>query len=277
MTVFSIETLSSQQFSELNRRLEPYFLGASGHNVAAIGEEAKWNVTVCTSEIAEKYSTVKVLDAISKTLAQAVTIPYYSIDELPEDVQRRLIDAALDNNVYWDNWEREREKSFSNICETLGLLWGRYNGQWGDSTHIWVELKSDYIYDKDIKGARRVIAYIVNRWNFKTAAYTDNSKLKALRKKWTLAKRHMEDNIPTGYCADYCCMEAYDDFLELARTNPDTVTLEDFCKLLAHQFMSEEEKDYEQATSDEYVKEMLLADQYFTWDGTNITYIVTHS
>lgn len=275
MTVFSIETLSSKQFSELNRRLEPYFLGASGHNVAASNEEPKWDVSICTSEIAEKYSTVQVLNAISKTLAQAVTIPYYIIDELPEDVQRRLIQQAIDNNVYEDDWEREREKSFSNICEILGLLWGRYNGQWGDSTNIWVELKSDYIYDKDIKGARRVIAYIVNRWHFKTAAYTDNSKLKALRKKWTLAKSHMEDNIPTGYCADYCCMEAYSDFLELARKSPDTVTLEDFCKLLANHFMSEEAAAYEQATSDEHAKEVLLADHYYTWEGQDITALVT--
>ena len=55
------------------------------------------------------------------------------------------------------------------------------------------------------------------------------------------------------------------------------MTLEDFCKLLAYHFMAEEEKDYEYKTSDEYAKEFLLADQYFTWDGTNITYMVTHS
>lgn len=55
------------------------------------------------------------------------------------------------------------------------------------------------------------------------------------------------------------------------------MTLADFCRLLAHEFQSEEDSDYEQATSDEYAKKFLLADQYFTWDGTNITYIVTHS
>ena len=274
MTTFNIRLLSSEKFSELNRRLAPNLLGASGYNVEEVGAEPRWVVSV---EADGRLDIAQALNAISKTLAQAVTIPYYTIDALPEDVQRRLIQQAIDNNVYEDDWEREREKSFSNICDTLGLLWGRYNGQWGDSTSIWVELDSDYIYDKDIKGARRVIAYINNRWHFKTAAYTDNSKLKALRKKWTLAKSHMEDNLPTGYCADYCCMEAYSDFLELARENSDTVTLEDFCKLLAYHFMAEEEKDYEYKTSDEYAKEFLLADQYFTWDGTNITYMVTHS
>ena len=273
MTVFNIETLSSKQFSELNRRLEPYFLGASGHNVAEVDAEPKWDVSMVATD---RLRTVQTLNAISKTLAQAVTVAYYTIDELPDDVQRRLIQQAIDNNVYEDDWELEREKSFTTICDTLGLSWDRYNGQWGDSTSIWVELDSDYIYDKDIKGASRVIAYINNRWNFKTTAYTDNDKLNTLRKKWTLAKSHMDDNLPTGYCADYCCAEAYSDFLELARKTPDTVTLEDFCKLLAYHFTDEEEKDYEYKTSDEYAKEFLLAEQYFTWDGTNITYIVTH-
>lgn len=274
MTVFSINHLTSRQFSELNRRLESNLLAASGSNIAADDAEPKWDVSVVADG---RIHTVHALDAISKTLAQAVTVPYYTIDELPDDVQRHLIQQAIDTNVYEDNGEREREKSFSNICDTLGLSWGRYNGQWGDSTSIWVELDSDYIYDKDIKGARRVIAYIVNRWDFKTAAYTDNSKLKALRKKWALAKSHMDDNLPTGYCADYCCVDAYSDFLALARKKPDTVTLEDFCKLLAYHFMDVEEKDYEYKISDEYAKEFLLVDQYYTWDGTNITYIVTHS
>ena len=274
--IFNIETLSSKQFSELNRRLEPYFLGASGHNVAPANEEPKWEVTVCTSDLCERMSTVNALNAISKTVAQAVTIPYYSINELPDDVQRRLIQQAIDNNVYWDNWQHEREKSFTNICDTLGLTWGRYGGQGGDSS-IWVELQSDHTDDKYVEGASRVIAYINNRWDFTAPAYTSNEKLQTLRKKWTLAKSHMDDNLPTGYCADYCLQEAYTHFLELARENPDTVTLEGFCKLLAREFQTEEDDDYEQATSDEYAKEFLLADQYFTWDGTNITYIVTHS
>lgn len=269
MTVFSINHLTSKQFSELNHRLAPYFLGASGHNVAAVDAEPKWDVYIGTTD---RLRTVQTLNAISKTLAQAVTVAYYTIDELPDDVQRRLIQQAIYSNIYWDNWQHNREKSFDIICEALTLSWGKYtNGS------TWVDIKSGYICANDMKGAKRVIAYINNRWNFKSAAYTDNSKLKALRKKWTLAESHMEDNLPTGYCADYCCDAAYSEFLELARKNPDTVTLEDFCKLLAYHFMAEEEKDYEYKTSDEYAKEFLLADQYFTWDGTNITYMVTHS
>lgn len=272
MTVFNIETLSSKQFSELNRRLEPYFLGASGHNVAEMDAEPKWDVSMVATD---RLRTVQTLNAISKTLAQAVTVAYYTIDELPDDVQRRLIQQAIDNNVYWDDWKHEREKSFNTICDALGLTWGRYAGQWGDNS-IWVELQSDYTDDKYVEGASRVIAYIVNRWDFTAPAYTKNEKLRALRKKWTLAKSHTETNAPTGYCADYCLLEAYTSFLALARKKPDMVTLQTFCKLLAHEFQCEEDGDYEHATSDEYAKEFLLADQYFTWDGTNITYIVTH-
>ena len=268
MTTFSIETLSSKQFSELNRHLEPYFLGASGHNVAAVDAEPKWDVYMV---VTDKLRTVQTLNAISKTLAQAVTVAYYTIDELPDDVQRHLIQQAIYSNIYWDDWQSDREKSFDTICTDLAFSWGKYsNGS------IFADIKSGYSYANDIKGARRVIAYINNRWDFKKPAYTDNSKLNALRKKWTLAKSHMEDNLPTGYCADYCCAEAYSDFLELARKNPDAVTLADFCKLLAHHFKSEEDSDYEQATSDEYVKENLLADHYYTWYGEDITDLVNH-
>ena len=269
MTVFNIETLSSKQFSELNHHLEPYFLGASGHNVAEVDAEPKWDVSMVATD---RLHTVQTLNAISKTLAQAVTVAYYTIDELPDSVQRRLIDKELEDAVYEAAWATERAKSFTTICDALGL-------SWGDSLDgsIWVELQSDYTDDKYVKGARRVIAYIVNRWDFTAPAYTDNKKLNALRKKWTLAKSHMEDNTPTGYCADYCLLEAYTSFLEMARKKPDTVTLEDFCNLLAIQFDAEVERDYEQTTSDEYVKNFLLVNHFYTWQGKDITELVTHS
>ena len=266
MTVFSIETLSSKQFSELNRRLEPNLLGASGSNIAADDAEPKWNVSIVAED---RTHIAQALNAISQTMAQAVTVAYYTIDELPEDVQRRLIQQAIYRNIYWDDWQYDREKSFDTICTNLAFSWGKYsNGS------IFADIKNNYIYANTMKGAKRVIAYINNRWDFKKPAYTDNSKLNALRKKWTLAKSHMEDNLPTGYCADYCCAEAYSDFEELARKNPDIVTLADFCKLLAYHFNAEEDSDYEEATSDEYVKKNLLADHYFTWQGDDITFLV---
>ena len=262
MTVFSIETLSSKQFSELNRRLEPNLLGASGSNIAADDAEPKWNVSI----VAEGRTHIaQALNAISQTMAQAVTVPYYTINELPEDVQRHIIDKVLEDNVYEAMFATDRAKSFTAICAAFCFSWGEsLDGS------IWVEPNGD----TELQGAKRVIAYINNHWDFKTAAYTSNSKLRALRKQWTLAKSHMEDNLPTGYCADYCCKDAYKAFVAQARETPDKVTLEDFCNALAIQFDAEVDSDYEQATSDEYVKECLLADHYYTWYGEDITALV---
>lgn len=260
----TIENINYKQLHELTNKLATFGRGLAASGIGEDGKE--WRIKVATGA----FYTKQVFNALTAVLAQSVTIPYYTIDELPEDVQRRLIQHAIYSNIYWDDWQSDREKSFDTICTNLAFLWGKYsNGS------IFADIKSGYSYANDIKGARRVIAYINNRWDFKTAAYTDNSKLKALRKKWTLAKSHTEDNLPTGYCADYCCMEAYIDFLKLARKNPDTVTLADFCKLLAHHFNAEEDRDYEQATSDEYVKKNMLANHYYTWYGEDITDLVT--
>lgn len=87
----------------------------------------------------------------------------------------------------------------------------------------------------------------------------------------------MGDSLPTGYCADYCCKAAYMDFIAQARKTPDDMTLADFCNSLAIQFDTEETRDYEQATYDEYIKEYLLADHYFTWQGEDITHLVNRN
>lgn len=38
--------------------------------------------------------------------------------------------------------------------------------------------------------------------------------------------------MPTGYCADYCFYEAYKEFIDLARQQPDTITLAAFVDAL---------------------------------------------
>lgn len=268
MYIITLEDLSYKQMHELNNKLVTF---GSGVIATSVDDEGKsWRVSVTTGDNAY---TQQVLAAITATLSQSVVVPYYTIDQLPSDVQQRVCQAAMD---YWDVWQDERNKSFDVICERLGLQWSCDNYD-----NYYVEETSAEYYAKWIQGARRVIAYIRNQWgNFKEPMYIDKDKhsnfYKLLHKKGAaLPQKFMEDAMPTGYCADYTFYEAYAEFLELARKNPDAITLTDFCGCLAHHFQKEYEADYEQATSSDYAMKFLCQDNYYTWQGEDITSIVS--
>lgn len=270
MYVITLADLSYKQMHELNNKLVTF---GSGVSATSVDDEGKsWRVSVTTGDNAY---TQQVLNAITATLTQAISIPYYTIDQLPSDVQKRVCQAAIDANIYWDVWQDERNKAFDAICERLDLQWDCDNYD-----NYYVEETSNEWYAKDIQGASRVIAYITNRWgSFKTPMYVDKDKhsnfYKLLHKKGAaLPQKFMEDNMLTGYCADYCFYEAYAAFLDLARNQPNTITLADFCSCLAGAFEKEYEADYEQATSIDYAMECLCTDCYYTWQGKDITDVV---
>lgn len=265
----TISDLTFEQLHTLNNRLSYVNSGASATSVDDEGK--KWRVSVTTSD----FNTQQVLANITGVLSQAVAVPYYTIDQLPSDVQQRVCQDAIDANIYWDVWQDERNRSFDAICESLDL-------QWSCDTYdnYYVEETSCDYYTKDIIGASRVIAYIVNRWgNFKKPMYLSELQhpafYKLLHKKGAaLPKKFTEDKLLTGYCADYCFYQAYAAFIDLARQQPDTITLADFCGCLAAQFEKEYQADYEQATSIDYAMEFLCQDNYYTWQGKDITNIV---
>lgn len=265
----TIEDLSYKQLHELNNKLEPFFSGASATSVDDEGK--KWRVSVTTGD----FNTKQVFCALTAVLAQSVGVPYYTIDQLPSDVQKQVCQDAIDANIYWDVWQDERNHSFNAICDKLELQWDCDNYD-----NYYVEETSNEWYAKDIQGASRVIAYIVNRWgDFKRPMYIDKDKhsnfYKLLHKKdAALPQKFTEDAMPTGYCADYCFYEAYKEFIDLARQQPDTITLADFCGCLAKHFEKEYQADYEQATSIDYAMEFLCQDNYYTWQGKDITDIV---
>lgn len=265
----TISDLTSKQVRNLNNRLSYVNSGASATSVDDEGK--KWRVSVTTSD----FNTQQVLANITGVLLQAVAVPYYTIDQLPSDVQQRVCQAAIDANIYWDVWQDERNRSFDAICESLDLQWSCDNYD-----NYYVEETSCDYYAKDIIGASRVIAYIVNRWGkFKKPMYLSELQhpafYKLLHKKGAaLPKKFIEDKLLTGYCADYCFYEAYTEFLDLARQQPDTITLADFCGCLAGQFEKEYQANYEQATSIDYAMEFLCQDNYYTWQGKDITDIV---
>lgn len=265
----SIKDISYNQMREINNKLAAFGSGLSATSVDDKGE--RWNVSVTTGD----FNTKQVFGALTAVLSQSVAIPYYTIDQLPSDVQKQVCQAAIDANIYWDVWQDERNRSFNVICDTLDLQWSCDNYD-----NYYVEETSSEWYAKDIIGASRVIAYIVNRWgSFKVPMYVDKNKqgtfYKLMHKKGAaLPQKYTEDAMPTGYCADYCFYEAYAEFLDLARKHPDTITLADFCNCLARHFEKEYQADYEQATSIDYAMEFLCQDNYYTWHGKDITDIV---
>lgn len=265
----TISDLTTEQVRNLNNRLSYVNSGASATSVDDEGK--KWRVSVTTSD----FNTQQVLANITGVLSQAVAMPYYTIDQLPSDVQQQVCQAAIDANIYWDVWQDERNKSFDAICDTLDLHWSCDNYD-----NYYVNEDSSEYWALDIQGASRVIAYIVNRWgSFKAPMYVGKDKhgtfYKLLHKKGAaLPQKYTEDAMPTGYCADYCFYEAYAEFLDLARKQPDTITLADFCGCLARHFEKEYQTDYEQATSIDYAIEFLCQDNYYTWQGKDITDIV---
>lgn len=265
----SIKDISYNQMHEINNKLVTFGSGLSATSVDDKGE--RWNVSVTTGA----FYTKQMFGALTAVLAQSVAIPYYTIDQLPSDVQKQVCQDAIDANIYLDVWQEERNHSFNAICDKLDLQWSCDNYD-----NYYVEETSPEWYAKDIQGISRVIAYIVNRWgNFKTPMYVDKDKqgtfYKLLHKKGAaLPKKFTEDVMPTGYCADYCFYEAYAEFLALARKQPATITLADFCDCLARHFEKEYQADYEQATSIDYAMEFLCQDNYYTWHGKDITDIV---
>lgn len=265
----SIKDISYNQMHEINNKLGTFGSGLSATSVDDKGE--RWNVSVTTGD----FNTKQVFGALTAVLSQSVAVPYYTIDQLPSDVQKQVCQAAIDANIYWDVWQDERNRSFNVICDTLDLQWSCDNYD-----NYYVEETSSEWYAKDIIGASRVIAYIVNRWgSFKVPMYVDKNKqgtfYKLMHKKGAaLPQKYTEDAMPTGYCADYCFYEAYAEFLDLARKHPDTITLADFCGCLAMAFEKEYQADYEQATSIDYAMEFLCQDNYYTWHGKDITDVV---
>lgn len=265
----TISDLTTEQVRNLNNRLSYVNSGASATSVDDEGK--KWRVSVTTSD----FNTQQVLANITGVLSQAVAMPYYTIDQLPSDVQQRVCQDAIDANIYWDVWQDERNHSFNAICDKLDLQW-----ECDNYDNYYVEETSSEWYAKDIIGASRVIAYIINRWgSFKVPMYVDKNKqgtfYKLMHKKGAaLPQKYTEDAMPTGYCADYCFYEAYAEFLDLARKHPDTITLADFCGCLAGHFEKEYQADYEQATSIDYAMEFLCQDNFYTLHGKDITDIV---
>ena len=194
----------------------------------------------------------------------------YRIEELPGKVREHIIQKYLDEND-WDNWHHERNKSFMAICDLLEFQLFDYDGSYG----VGVERFNP----EEVKGASRVIAYVVNRFPLKKAMYSVDKKKNEFYKVHSdsLALNRYTLWMPTGYVADFALQNAVDNFVAWVHKfhTKDTCTLTDFCKFLEGAFNEILNDEYVIETSDDFVMKM-LSDDWFAEDGTNITALVEY-
>ena len=96
-------------------------------------------------------------------------IKAYRIEELKTNVKNSVINRYHNEHYWdWDVYANERNKSFMAICDLLGFQLFDDDGGYG------VGVKT---FDADeIKGASRVIAYVVNRFPMKKAMWSVDEK-----------------------------------------------------------------------------------------------------
>lgn len=194
----------------------------------------------------------------------------YRIEELQPSIKNSVINKYHNAHYWdWDVYANERNKSFQNICEMLGFQLFNYDKGYG----VGVERFNP----KEVKGASRVIAYINNHVAFKKAMWCMDAKKNTFYEAHaeTLAKNRYADWLPTGYTADYCLHEAYDNFIKWVREHhkTKTCTLQDFMYRLEDSFNHELNTDYDYYNSDDYAINA-LEDDWFAEDGTNITNLI---
>lgn len=199
-------------------------------------------------------------------------IKAFRIEELQPSVKNSVINKYHNEHYWdWDVYANERNKSFQNICDMFGFQLFSYDddGIYG----VGVEAFDP----EEIKGASRVVAYINNHVAFKKAIWCMDAKKNAFYEAHAdaLAKSRYADWLPTGYTADYCLHEAYDNFIAWVRKyhKTNTCTLQDFMYVLEGAFNHELNNDKDYYSSDDYAIKA-MDDDWFTEDGKNITALI---
>lgn len=197
-------------------------------------------------------------------------IKAYRIEELQPGVKNSVINKYHNEHYWnWDLYGNERNKSFRTICDIFGFQLFDYDGSYG--------VDCEPFDAEEVKGIRRVVAYINNHYTFKRPMFSIIDKKDTFYKEHanSLALSRYADWMPTGYTSDYCCKEAYERFIEWVKEfhKVDTCTLQDFMHFLEDAFNHELNNDYDFYNSDESALEA-LEDDWFAEDGTNITCLI---
>ena len=105
-------------------------------------------------------------------ITQTITVgykdePVYEFDELPEDVQRQVVDDEIaqrqDDGVNNMPWLDENFDSFQKVAEILNIETETKTDEYGTTIHILEENNNEHIYMCHITGLR-AYKYIVNNF-----------------------------------------------------------------------------------------------------------------
>lgn len=190
-----------------------------------------------------------------------ISVMVYEFEELPEDVQDKVLDGFRDGDLYvWENENLETLKAFENIFPVKVKSW-----EYGGRNYINFNMER-FDYDEEIlefTGVRLLKWIVNNYWD-----YLWKGKFicgdKYPKKRYS---KVMFDNccVLTGYCMDNDILAPVYEFL---KKPGDGVTLEGLMNDCLHEWVFACNRDTEYAYSDEGIKETVGINEYeFTVDG----------
>ena len=202
-----------------------------------------------------------------------VMFKVFRFDELSEEAKEKAITNFLENHDEYI-WLREIENSAKAIAKVFGIQINfEYDG-WNRCYANWSVSNCEFCDEELELSKARLIAWIVNRFDFKVLDYNIRCKAMAQSKKgyyrmfrWAFAKNRYSDNMLTGYCDDYCTMEAYKEIIDSMKKG-EHITLETFFDTLCKHFAKAATNEIDYQNSDEFAIEMIEANDYeFYEDG----------
>lgn len=219
--------------------------------------------------------------------AKEVTL--YEFNELSQEAKEKLLNQyreRLYQNGYF--WDCELWNSLQAAAGSFGIEIEENN--YG---HFFVS-SVPYDMEPETMDFKRAVAYINNHYDFKTLSYEIRQKLKNMKSRlpgnvvYPATGKYYNDTMLTGYCADYCILEAYKDFVNQQKKRHEynaamkhdkyyqkrkasfNLTLADFFTLLCEHFEKERDNDREWQESEECYSEM-VSDKWFLEDGTEFS------
>lgn len=212
-------------------------------------------------------------------IVQTITVgykadPVYTFDELPEDVQRRVVDDEIaqrqDNGVDNVPWLDENFDSFQKTVEVLNIETETKTDKYGTTIYILDENNSAYINACDITGLR-AYKYIVNNFlpDFRRGKYYSLSYNKKKHcYPWRYSKCQFNYD-GDGYCLDLIVNEVWQGMKRsIIKKN---LSVMDFIQAVVDEYTDEISQDIIYFFSREGVQEELSwRDDYWTKDGEPI-------
>ena len=196
------------------------------------------------------------------------TFNVFRFDELSDEAKEKAIDDFRYDHDF--AWQEDIVESIRAIAKAMNChaSWYSYDG-------ITYNVTFDFDFSDNIENlkGKRAYAYIYNNFLFPNRSaktyWLDNIIHCDGRKNWSRKSKLFFgwDDCPfTGYCADYCFIEAWREWVKDFNKNS---TVEDFIITVADKLGKEWTSDNEYQMSDEYIIEMFdIHDVEFLKDGT---------